>query len=533
MYVLIITAVLVFLPGQVVASSHTPEWREINEAYNRRDYTTSCNKALRLAERGDADAQTHVGLCYFEPSPGSGFPKDTQRGLAWLRRAADGGETIAMYRLMKIYRDGGGGVLRDATEAERWRQRHETAKRDQERAGFAKDYLALGNAKAQRNDFDGAIADYSKAIEYAPRDASAYFNRGFSRWRKGDHDGAIADYSQVIALGPRASDAYKHRAIAKESKGDHDGAMADYTKVIELDPKDARAYYDRAFTKVQKQDYDSAIADFTRAIDLEPKFAPAYYWRGQLRRSPREHDGAVADLTRAIELDPRYASAYAVRADIKRDAGNYDSAIDDYTKAIQLEPRHATAYQDRGLAKHLKGETDGALNDLDKVIEINSQFAGGYRSRGELRYDTGSWTDALYDFRKAIELDPQGQEDVRLRIWLVRVRLGERGAATRELKEYFTGRRRSQKPDDWVSRLAAFVSGDSPESALFKAAEAKDEQRSRNQLCAAYYYAGSKRLIAGDKETARRYFEKSVEVGKAALSEYRSALTELKLLARR
>ena len=40
------------------------------------------------------------------------------------------------------------------------------------------------------------------------QDAEAYINRGNAKSDKGDLDGAIADYSQAIQLDPKDADAY-------------------------------------------------------------------------------------------------------------------------------------------------------------------------------------------------------------------------------------------------------------------------------------------------------------------------------------
>src|SRR5438128_7669797 len=97
--------------------------------------------------------------------------------------------------------------------------------------------------------------------------APYYNNRGLAREAKGDHDGAIADYSRAIELDPKfAVGAYSNRGLAKQAKGDLDGAIADYNRAIELDPKLAIFYYLRALAKEAKGDLDGTIADDKRAI---------------------------------------------------------------------------------------------------------------------------------------------------------------------------------------------------------------------------------------------------------------------------
>ena len=88
--------------------------------------------------------------------------------------------------------------------------------------------------KFNKGDFDGAIADYTKAIALAATDPEAYYNRGCAREAMHDFDGAIADYSKVIELDPNNADAYNNRGFAREAKGDLNGAAADLNKAAKL-----------------------------------------------------------------------------------------------------------------------------------------------------------------------------------------------------------------------------------------------------------------------------------------------------------
>ena len=106
----------------------------------------------------------------------------------------------------------------------------------QVRAQDAFAYAKSGEAKSDKGDLDGAIADYTLAIQLNPKFARAYHIRGNAKFRKGDLDGAIADLSQAIQLGPKDAEAYSLRGAAKQSKGDLDGAIADRNQARQLDP---------------------------------------------------------------------------------------------------------------------------------------------------------------------------------------------------------------------------------------------------------------------------------------------------------
>jgi uncharacterized protein len=69
-----------------------------------------------LAERGDARAQSLVGLIYYV---GRGAMRDDAKALAWLRLAADQGDPAARFRLGLMYSEGH-GVPQDHAEAAKW-----------------------------------------------------------------------------------------------------------------------------------------------------------------------------------------------------------------------------------------------------------------------------------------------------------------------------------------------------------------------------------------------------------------------------
>jgi tetratricopeptide (TPR) repeat protein len=60
-----------------------------------------------------------------------------------------------------------------------------------------------------------------------------------------DYQGAILDYSKAIELDPKDAATYSSRGIAKSDIQDYQGTISDYSKAIELDPKDAATYYNR------------------------------------------------------------------------------------------------------------------------------------------------------------------------------------------------------------------------------------------------------------------------------------------------
>ena len=91
-----------------------------------------------------------------------------------------------------------------------------------------------GIEKYEQGNYQGAISDWSKAIEINPQDAIAYYNRGLAKGDLEDYQGAISDYTKAIEINPQNANAYVNRGIARESVNDLEGACRDWRKAADF-----------------------------------------------------------------------------------------------------------------------------------------------------------------------------------------------------------------------------------------------------------------------------------------------------------
>jgi tetratricopeptide (TPR) repeat protein len=244
-----------------------------------------------------------------------------------------------------------------------------------------KEWYQSAMKKWNQRDFQGVVADLTKAIELKPDYKEAYIFRADARQLLKDYQGAIADYSRLIELVPGGR-YYWERAQAKHILKDHQGAIEDFTKYIESKSKNALdtypnaldAYRNRAAEKQDLKDYGGAIADVSKIIELIPnqKDPSAYYFRATLRSSLKDYRGAIDDMSKAIEYEPKDAAKFYVRGKWKVELKDYQGAIADYTKAIELIPRDGY-YSDRGKAKDMLKDYQGAQADFKKAAEIRGK----------------------------------------------------------------------------------------------------------------------------------------------------------------
>jgi tetratricopeptide (TPR) repeat protein len=140
--------------------------------------------------------------------------------------------------------------------------------------------VASGVAKSRVGDFDGALADYSRAIQQDGKNAPAYGNRGVAKQDKGDLAGAIADYTVLIGLDAQNPSSFLIRGYARQSNGEFEGAADDYGRCVELAPERAsyaRFYLSLTLRRLKRDEAPAGLA-FSREICRKRTF---------LKRLPR------------------------------------------------------------------------------------------------------------------------------------------------------------------------------------------------------------------------------------------------------
>ena len=163
-------------------------------------------------------------------------------------------------------------------------------------------YFNLGATRSELGDNQGAIDDYTQAININPNYALVYYKRGFSRSKLGDNQGAIDDYTQAININPNYHHAYHFRGLTHRTLGNNQDAIDDYTQAININPNDKFNYYGRGITRSKLGDKQGAIDDYTQAININPNYALVYYNRGITRSELGDKQGAIDDFQKAADI---------------------------------------------------------------------------------------------------------------------------------------------------------------------------------------------------------------------------------------
>jgi tetratricopeptide (TPR) repeat protein len=131
----------------------------------------------------------------------------------------------------------------------------------------AVDYFERGNLKQEREDYYGAIADYTKFIRKNSNHSAAYRQRGFAKAMVNDLRGSLNDLNAALFLDPRHADTYNARGNVRALIGSLKSSIRDFDRAIELDRSFADAYYNRGISRHGLKDLNySASKEISAAI---------------------------------------------------------------------------------------------------------------------------------------------------------------------------------------------------------------------------------------------------------------------------
>jgi tetratricopeptide (TPR) repeat protein len=166
----------------------------------------------------------------------------------------------------------------------------------------------------QAQDIDRRIRGCTDRVRQFPRDATAFFNRGFAHLSKGDLDRAIADYTMVIQIDPAYSPAYYHRGIANESRAQYTEAIADFSRAVEINPRYGRAFAARARVYLKTDQRALALRDAESAVSVDPSDKEfldtrAHVQEDLVQEAPGRTQKAIADYRLVLPGNPPKRSA--------------------------------------------------------------------------------------------------------------------------------------------------------------------------------------------------------------------------------
>jgi tetratricopeptide (TPR) repeat protein len=128
---------------------------------------------------------------------------------------------------------------------------------------------------------------------------NSLFDRALKKQEREDYVGAIEDYTEFLKANPNHSEGYSNRGFARAMLDKLPEALQDFDRAIALTPNNADAYNARGNVNAMAGNLSASIRDFNQSIRYNRHFADAYYNRAISRHGLGDRRGAKLDLSKA------------------------------------------------------------------------------------------------------------------------------------------------------------------------------------------------------------------------------------------
>ncbi len=148
-----------------------------------------------------------------------------------------------------------------------------------------------------------ALRDYSKAIEYDPKDGEFRVNRGATYARLGDLQNAVTDMTEGIKLKPDHAVGYLNRSIMYHNLNRVDLALQDIESYLKLVPYNGDLWYEKGRALRMLNRPEEAIVAYSESLKYESKNKGLFYYeRSKTYHGLNKINEAKADLQQAINI---------------------------------------------------------------------------------------------------------------------------------------------------------------------------------------------------------------------------------------
>ena len=204
--------------------------------------------------------------------------------------------------------------------------------------------------------------------------ANLLYQRALAKRFQEDTDGAVADFSAALEKLPTHMGAAAERANTLQVAGRPGEARGAFDQLVQAFPENPLVYNNRGMFLLAEGDLDAATEDFTRALDRDPNYFYALTNRGKAALDRGDTTAAIADFDRSLKANAEQAGVYGFRGNARLLAGDLTGAIADQTEAARRAPTNPIAHSDLGFVLFFAERYGRALEQFDAALRLTPTF---------------------------------------------------------------------------------------------------------------------------------------------------------------
>lgn len=272
---------------------------------------------------------------------------------------------------------------------------------------MAEPYYYRALAKVLLEDFRGAEADATMALERNKFLTEAYRVRGFARLRLDRDSLALIDLEQGLQYKPIDKNFLYYKIVGLSSLKRYEEAKKTITTLLRYYPGYEAVYALRARLNLLDGDTTATLADIDTALLKDKNDPGPFLMRADISVQRKKWHQASQDLDAAIAIMPQTTDLYLNRAYVRYNDDDYFGAMSDYNYILELEPDNLPARYNRALLLYEVRDLSRSVKDFTEVLRLQPDNFHAIYARALINFDLRKWRDAITDLHKIVAKYPR------------------------------------------------------------------------------------------------------------------------------
>lgn len=274
-------------------------------------------------------------------------------------------------------------------------------------------YFLKAGILTKLKDFKGAIDLYDKILEINSKDHHAHFYKGQLYLKMTDYEEALKEIDNAIFFNPENYFYYGTKsAILCDNLNRLEEALDTVNEGLKIEA-DAEGLLHNKFIILFKLTYKSnkhkeVLKELDNFIKDNPKFSRFYGLKSKILFDLGKEDKAINLIEKAIELNPKEITNYRFQYEILVKLDNHEEVLDALNKALKEIPNDPSLLNLKIYTLARLNRKEEALATAEKLIKIDIREGNYYDSFGEILMKFNDFEEAIRKFEKAINLAPDG-----------------------------------------------------------------------------------------------------------------------------
>ena len=232
---------------------------------------------------------------------------------------------------------------------------------------IAQEMASAGDINYRRQEFDTAINDYKKAIDYYPEYTTAIFKLARTYYRLKDYENTKKYLEKNLNIDTNQEQSHKMLGDIYRKYGDYENAVKHYKLSVSINPNYSKAFYSLGTLMLSKSKLNKAKEYLTKATEIDINYDKAFGALGKVETELKNYDLAIKYYNSALNINPKQFEIHYRLSSLYNEMKNYQKAKESSKKCLNIKRNYSPAFFELGISEKALGNKVAALDAFENA----------------------------------------------------------------------------------------------------------------------------------------------------------------------